>query len=420
MMDHKPFILAIDDTPVNLITLGIALEAEFDLQLAASGVEGLSLAAQRAPDLILLDIMMPEMDGFETFRRFKTMPTLKHTPVVFITALSDLDSEMAGLELGAADYITKPIHVNITRQRIRNLIDRERLRRELESSNAQLKLTNTQLEQSHRQLRQSETMAAVGQLAAGVAHEINNPLGFVNANMGILKTYIDSLLTLIDVYERTTSPNSANESALLKTARYQADLDFMREDAPVMMAESLDGLNRVNKIVRGLRDFSRVDTDGWQESDLMAGLESTLTVARHQIKNKAEVIKRYSPLPPVSCHPAKINQVFLNLLINAVQAIEQRGTITLSSGVQDSWVWISIEDTGKGMSAELQKRIFEPFFTTKPLGQGTGLGLSLSYDIVKNHGGRIEVFSEPNQGTKVQVWLPVSNSDAVPENTSNI
>ena len=406
-MKPKPFILAIDDTQTNLLILQIALESDFELQFATSGAEGLALATQRAPDLIMLDVMMPEMDGFETCRRLKAIPTLKNTPVVFITASNDLSSEMAGLELGAVDYITKPIHLKIARQRIRNLIDREQLRQQLETSNTELKLTTAQLEQSHRQMLQSVTLAAVGQLAAGVAHEINNPIGFVNANLGTLKTYIESLISLVEVYECRTTPNSAQDSAALNAARDLADLAFLREDAPLMLQESLDGLSRVKNIVKCLREFSRVDHAGWQESDLLAGLESTLTIAWSEIKSKAEVIKHFLPLPPVCCHPAKINQVFLNLLINAVQAIEQHGTITLSSGVQDNWVWISIEDTGKGMSADLQIRIFEPFFTTKPVGQGTGLGLTMAYDIVKNHGGHIEVSSEPDRGTRLQVWLPV-------------
>jgi signal transduction histidine kinase len=167
----------------------------------------------------------------------------------------------------------------------------------------------------------------------------------------------------------------------------------------------------VKKIVQDLRDFSRIDSTEWNEADLNAGLESTLNVVRNELKYKAEVVKNMGELPPVRCHLGQINQVFMNLLVNAAQAIEERGTITLASGADGPWVWVSVEDTGKGMAPEVLKRIFEPFFTTKPVGKGTGLGLSLAYDIVKNHGGRIEVQSEPGRGTRFQVWLPVAGPE---------
>ncbi len=278
---------------------------------------------------------------------------------------------------------------------------------QLEAGNAQAKLLNAQLAQSQLQLLQAEKMVAVGQLAAGVAHEINNPIGFVSSNLGALKTYIERLLLLVESYERCASAKSEQDRAELQQARQNADLEFMRDDALALLAESSDGLKRVGKIVQDLRYFSRVDSADWQESDLTAGLESTLNVVRNELRDKVEVVKNYGALPLVRCHLAQINQVFHSLLMNAIEAITERGQISLSSGVEGDWVWISVQDTGRGITAEVQKRIFEPFFTTQPVGQGTGLGLSLAYDIVKQHGGRIDVRSEPGRGTRFEVWLPL-------------
>jgi two-component system NtrC family sensor kinase len=289
--------------------------------------------------------------------------------------------------------------------RLRGLVE------QLGSNNAELKLLNDKLAQSQGQLLQSEKMAAVGQLAAGVAHEINNPIGFVNSNLGTLKDYVERLLVLVDNYERSAIASSAAQSAELQAARKEADLAFLRDDVVALLAESRDGLERVKKIVQDLRDFSRIDSTEWNEADLNAGLESTLNVVRNELKYKAEVVKNLGDLPPVRCHLGQINQVFMNLLVNAAQAIEERGTINLASGADGPWAWVSVEDTGKGMTPEVLKRIFEPFFTTKPVGKGTGLGLSLAYDIVKKHGGRIEVQSEPGQGTRFQVWLPVAGPE---------
>jgi hemerythrin-like metal-binding protein len=250
-----------------------------------------------------------------------------------------------------------------------------------------------------RELLQAEKMASIGQLAAGVAHEINNPIGFVNSNLGTLEHYVTDLLRLAE--HAAATPAGA-------ALRQEIDLDFLRTDTPDLVHESQDGLDRVRRIVASLKDFSRVDEAEWQEADLLAGLESTLNVALHELKYKAELQRELAPLPRVRCIPAQLNQVFLNLLVNAVQAIPEHGTITLRSGTEAQRVWIEIADTGCGMDEETQRRIFEPFFTTKPVGTGTGLGMSLTWDIIKKHGGSIDVNSTVGQGTTIRIWLPIA------------
>lgn len=262
------------------------------------------------------------------------------------------------------------------------------------------------VEEAQNQLLQSEKMAAIGQLAAGVAHEINNPVGFVNSNIGSLKTYTEKLFAVVDAYEAVAR---GGDPAQLADIKRKADLDFLREDLPQLIKESQEGLGRVTRIVQDLKDFSHVDESAQQEADLNAGIESTLNVVWNEIKYKADVIRELGDVPHVSCVPAQINQVFMNILVNAAQAIETRGTITLRSGTQNGYAWFEIEDTGKGMTDEVRKRIFEPFFTTKPVGKGTGLGMSISYDIiVKKHGGSIDVTSTPGKGTCFRISLPLT------------
>ena len=258
-----------------------------------------------------------------------------------------------------------------------------------------------------RELLQSEKMAAVGQLAAGVAHEINNPVGFVNANLGTLRRYAVQLLAIADACAEHAAMHP-DSSADLEKILAQNDLDYLREDMEPLLKESLEGLDRVRRIVGSLMDFAQADGET-TETDLLAGLEDALILAGNEIRHKAEVVRRLSPLPPVRCIPGQIKQVFVNLLINAAQAIEERGTITLSSGVEGDGVWIAIADDGSGMTEEVGKRLFEPFFTTRPIGSGVGLGLTVSWDIVVNkHGGRIEVESEPGKGARFTIRLPVS------------
>lgn len=283
--------------------------------------------------------------------------------------------------------------------------DLETANEKLASEQRELTLLLKKVEEAQQQLLQSEKMAAIGQLAAGVAHEINNPIGFVNSNLGTLKTYIEHLMQLVDAYEAVAK---GGDPALLEVAKRKADLDFLREDLPSLVHESHEGLGRVTRIVQDLKDFSHVDQAELQEADLNAGLESTLNVVWNELKYKADVVRELQDIPFVLCVPAQINQVFMNLLVNAAQAIETRGRITVRSGQQDGFVWFEIEDTGKGMSDEVKRRIFEPFYTTKPVGKGTGLGLSISYDIVvKKHGGFLDVRSQPGVGTTFRLGLPI-------------
>jgi signal transduction histidine kinase len=273
----------------------------------------------------------------------------------------------------------------------------------------ELQRLNLQLEEAQNHLLQSEKMASIGQLAAGVAHEINNPIGFVHSNLGTLEKYVQDTFALLDLYERAESSISdAGILATIKTAKEILDLAFLKEDLRELIGESKDGITRVKKIVQNLKDFSHVDaSDEWNVSDLHKGLDSTLNIVSNEIRYKADVVKEYGDIPSVQCLPSQLNQVFMNLLVNASNAIEEHGTITIRTGQQGDEVWVEVADTGKGIKTEHLKRIFDPFFTTKPIGKGTGLGLSLSYGIVLKHHGRIEVQSEVGQGTAFRVWLPV-------------
>ena len=286
-----------------------------------------------------------------------------------------------------------------------DITDRRNMEEALKKTGEEQKLLIEKLQQAQAQLLQSEKMASIGQLAAGVAHEINNPVGFVNSNMNSLRGYVDALFELIDGYDKLVAgtPTAAAAEQLKK----QVDLQYLKEDAVALVKESMDGLKRVKDIVQALKDFSHVGETDWQMADLHQGLESTLNIANNEFKYKATIVREYGQLPLVKCLASQLNQVFMNLIVNAAHAIKECGVITIRSGASEGWVWVSVSDTGAGIAPENLPRIFEPFFTTKPVGQGTGLGLSLSYNIINKHGGRIEVESEVGKGTTFTVHLPV-------------
>jgi signal transduction histidine kinase len=265
------------------------------------------------------------------------------------------------------------------------------------------------------QLLQSEKMASIGQLASGVAHEINNPIGFVKSNLGSLAGYVNSLLEIVRAYEGVEHIHGdAVDQALQGIAQRKKDIDYayLVEDVRKLIDESVEGVQRVSQIVLDLKNFSRTGDAVIEPADLQAGIESTINVVWNQLKYKVDVVREYVHLPLVSCVASQINQVVMNLLTNAEQAIAVRGTITVRTGVQADTVWFEIQDTGCGIAPDKQSRIFEPFYTSKPVGQGTGLGLSISFGIVQRHGGTITVKSAPGAGSTFRVTLPILHASA--------
>jgi signal transduction histidine kinase len=349
--------------------------------------------------------------------RTETTDTLRHTDGRVFELGSRpqyLGEEIIGRVFSVQDITQRTLDAQTLRESRDRLEERvmartadlHNLNETLQQEKERLAVMVKELEAAQTQLLQSERMASIGQLAAGVAHEINNPVGFVNSNLGSLQTYVNNLLSLLSAFEKfeSTLPEAAKEH--IRKVKKDIDFVFLLDDITALLTESLDGLKRVTRIVQDLKNFSHVGEAERQMADLESGVESTLRVVWNELKFKAEVIKEFAGIPHIMCYPSQLNQVFMNLLVNASHALQDKGKITIRTGFDDDQVWIEVEDTGRGIAPENMSRIFTPFFTTKPVGQGTGLGLSLSYGIVKNHLGRIDVKSVVGQGTSLTVFLP--------------
>ncbi|MBH3405278.1 hybrid sensor histidine kinase/response regulator [Pseudomonas glycinae] len=409
-------------------------QAPFELDSAYGGEEGLAklnlaLQEQCPYALAFVDMRMPDgWDGARTIEElWKQDPQLQ---VVVCTAYSDYSWDELLDRLHAHDrlLILKKPFDNIEVQQMANTLltkwqmteraslQMHHLEHLVDQRTAQFRQASEALQreiderkQLEGQLVQSEKLASLGQLAAGVAHEINNPIGFISSNLGTLDGYFQQLLAMLGAYHTAGQELPAEAAAQLQQLRDHLELDYLLEDIPTLIRESKEGIGRVGQIVRDLKDFSRVDShQEWQWANLQQGIESTLNIVAGELKYKADVIKEYQDLPDIECLPSQINQVIMNLVVNAAQAMgPERGTITLRTGVQGETAIIEVADTGSGIAPETLQKIFDPFFTTKPVGQGTGLGLSLSYGIVKKHGGDISVRSTLGAGTTFRVQLPL-------------
>jgi hemerythrin-like metal-binding protein len=334
---------------------------------------------------------------------------------VYTTALLDLFSllternrslEQVNAQVRAAQLELEAVNRTLETRVQQRTQDLQASNHALESERQALLASMTQLERTQAQLLQSEKMAAVGQLAAGVAHEINNPIGFVNSNLGSLSHYLGQLFEVIDACQLHASDMQPALCQTIQGALQKIDYAYLRQDIGDLLKECKEGLARVKIIVSDLRDFSHVDEGKWLVADLNQAIESALNVVTNEIKYKADIHKELSELPKVLCIVSQINQVLVNLLVNAAHSIAVKGSITVRTGVAGDMVWVEITDTGCGMSEEVQKRIFEPFYTTKPVGQGTGLGLSISWEIVKRHQGKIELQSQVGKGSTFRITLP--------------
>jgi signal transduction histidine kinase len=281
------------------------------------------------------------------------------------------------------------------------------------------KLAEQKLNLAQAHLLQSEKMASIGQLAAGVAHEINNPTGFIMSNLGTLKEYLQTYQKLVGLYEElektSASPDTGERERVfscIKVLREDEDIDFIGEDSVQLLDESLEGTERIRDIVQNLKSFARVDESETKKADLNECLESTLKIVWNELKYKCRVNKKFGDVPAVTCNPGQLNQVFVNLLVNAAHAIPEKGDVTIETYADDRGVYVRIADTGAGIPPEIMSRIFDPFYTTKKQGVGTGLGLSISHGIIEKHGGTIDVASEVGKGTAFTIFLPLANSPA--------
>lgn len=286
----------------------------------------------------------------------------------------------------------------------------EEINKELQRQKEELQKTLENLKQAQSQLVQSEKMASLGQLVAGIAHEINNPVNFISAGVDSLSTNLEEIRQVLDIYHKVTSANVKEKLKEIEELKVKVEYKEAIREINKLIESIKNGTNRTTEIVRGLRTFSRLDEDILKMADIHEGLDSTLILLHNKYKNRIEIIRNYGNIPLIECYPGQLNQVFMNILSNAVDAIDEKGTITISTSISDRFIQVSIKDTGQGIPENIREKIFDPFFTTKGVGKGTGLGLSITQSIIEKHKGSINVKSEKEKGTEFIITLPVKQT----------
>ncbi len=389
---------------------------------AENGRIAWDLFLEHKPDMVISDWMMPEMTGLELCKKIRASDKKTYSYIILLTAKDKTDDLVEVFEAGADDYIIKPFKPDELRSRIKTgerIIQLEKqhhdMRDELIGKNKELDDTLVDLKKTQSQILQSEKMASIGQLAAGVAHEINNPIGFIGSNLEALSDYMEDVTDLLNRYQEFQKTIKASEGIsepakkqLSDLAEFeeQIEINYLKDDIPELLNDCKDGTQRVARIVADLKSFAHPGNDKQMLIDLNAGLDTTLNVVFNEIKYKATVAKEYGKISMVEGFPQKLNQVFMNILVNAAQAIEEKGEITITTLNEDSHVVVKIADNGCGIKPENLPKVFDPFFTTKEIGKGTGLGMNIAYNIIEDHHGTIAVESEVGKGTTFIIRLP--------------
>ena len=426
---HKRNILVVDDTPDNLRLLSAMLTAQgFEVRKALNGKMALTACQTVLPDVILLDINMPGMNGYQVCQQLKADDKTSEVPVIFISALDDVVDKVKAFDVGGVDYIAKPFHGAEVVLRIENQINLRLLQVKLQEKNFLLQQALENLQASQVKQIQNEKMVALGQLVAGLAHEINNPISFIYGNLQYAGQYVQDLVNIIEVYQQEYPKPTPKIQEIAK----DIDLNFMIKDLQNLIGAMYRGSDRIREIVLALQHFSRHDEAQMKRVNIHEDIENTLVMLQHRLReaaNRSEivVVKDYGNLPLITCYAGELNQVFMHLLNNAIDAIEEgvrnqssplysqlsTPQIRIHTELTDlNMVKIAIADNGLGIEESLRSRLFDPFFTTKPVGKGSGLGLSISYQIiVQKHRGNITCTSSVGKGAEFAIEIPIEQPD---------
>ncbi|MBL1197903.1 MAG: response regulator [Nostoc sp. GBBB01] len=395
----------------------IGTETDIFLHYTSNPTHAIQDAIAIAPTVIFLDMVMPDMDGLMLLRWFRSHPVTRDVPIVMLSSKEEAKLKAEAFAEGANDYLIKlPDPIELI-ARIRYHSKAYNNLKALTTATATAQLQAQQLEHTLRELQttqvqliQTEKMSSLGRMVAGLAHEINNPVNFIHGNFNHLNNHINCLLNLIEIYQQ----KNPELHSILQDEFGDFNLDFIIEDLPKILSSMRLGTDRIREIVLSLRNFSRLDQSDKKAVNLHEGIESTLLLLSHRLKQKIEIIKNYGNLPLVQCYPAQLNQVLMNILSNSIDALleldehKQKQILITTEATEFATVIIKIQDNGSGIDTEIQSKIFDPFFTTKPVNKGTGLGLAISYQIIEKHQGNIKLKSELGYGTEFTIEIPIA------------
>lgn len=408
--EERRILIVDDDEPIRSLFANY-LGERYSCATAADGQAALAHLARETFALVISDVQMPGLGGTELLR--KITESFPDTAVIMVSGIGRAQRVLDAVRLGAFDYLVKPCELDVLELTVERALEHRALLRsarqyklDLERRNEELRESKEQLERVQAQMVHNEKMASLGQLAAGVAHELNNPAGFIFGNMEILKECASGLERLLKFYETASLP--AEEVAQVRLIKDEMDYENTINDLCSMITDCHDGAERIRDVVQNLRTFSRLDEADFKKVDIHEGLDATIRLlSRYYTSGQVELHRDYAELPLVDCYAGQLNQVWMNLLTNAAHAVGDGGHVRVATRREGQAVVVSISDTGGGIAPEHLKKIFDPFFTTKPVGDGTGLGLSVTHSIVERHGGAIEVESRPGAGTTLIVTIPI-------------
>ncbi len=408
-------IIIAEDNPVILNLYKISLKnTGYELILTKNGAEALKRLNETKAQMVITDWEMPEMDGLSLCRYIREQENTPYVYIIFVSSHDRQNDAIKGLNAGADDYIKKPFNPDELISRIRA---GERII-ELEDK----------FKKAYGNLVHVEKMASIGRLAAGIAHEINNPAGFILSNLDIMREYQHDIMKIIKHYNELVSyilnekstdiPDKIKTMAdNIKTEAEKIDIGFILEDTKDLLNENKKGILKITELVQELRAFVHPGEQKIKSVDLNEEIKAVLNIIQHDIEFKKPVSANFGDIPHIACNPAEMNQVFYGLLSNAAKATEEKGRIMISTKTDNDNIVVMISDTGKGIEKENLSRIFDPFFTTGDIDKGRGMSLNSAYNIVKNHGGRIDVKSDIGKGSVFSVILPVKQENKT--NNSN-